>query len=180
MIIKEKYLTNNPYSRPGKPLDAVKGIVLHWVENPKTTAEANRNYFESLKLQSKAEKSHRYASAHFIIGLNGEVIQCLLENEMGYHVGADKYTDRALKELSSYPNNCTIGIELCHTNWEGEFTDATLFSARELTFELCERYKLGQEKIYRHFDITEKICPKWFVNNEQQWVDFLNSVFLES
>jgi N-acetylmuramoyl-L-alanine amidase len=58
-----------------------------------------------------------------------------LENEIGYHVGAQKYTDRALRELSTYPNNCTIGIELCHTNWEGEFTDKTILAAYELTRE---------------------------------------------
>ncbi len=132
MTIQEKYLTINPWSRPGKPLAAVKGIVIHWVANPKTTAIQNRNYFESLKTGAEG----RHASAHFVIGLEGEVVQCLLENETGYHVGAKKYTDRAIKELSAYPNNCTIGIELCHTNWDGEFTPDTLQAAKELNLEL--------------------------------------------
>jgi N-acetylmuramoyl-L-alanine amidase len=179
MEIKEKYLTVNQFSRPGRNLTAVKGIVLHWVANPKTTAEQNRNYFESLKAQDPAgdQKKLRYASAHFIIGLEGEVIQCLLENEVGYHVGANKYSDRALKELSSYPNNCTLGIELCHVNWEGEFTKETIYSAKELILELCERYKLGRGNVYRHFDITGKDCPKYFVQHEEQWGQFLNFVF---
>ena len=51
MEIKENYLTPNPFSRPGTPLNGVKGIVLHWVANPKTTAIQNRNYFEALKNQ---------------------------------------------------------------------------------------------------------------------------------
>lgn len=178
MKIQERYLTINPFSRPGTPLKSVKGIVLHWVANPKTTAEQNRNYFESLKEQNISEK--RYAGAHFIIGLEGEVIQCLLENEVGYHVGANTYTDRAIKELSTYPNNCTIGIELCHTNWDGEFTSATLLSAKNLILELCERYSLNRENVYRHFDITEKDCPHFFVQNQDEWVYFLDFVFSQS
>jgi N-acetylmuramoyl-L-alanine amidase len=176
MNIQERILTMNKYSRPGTPLRAVKGIVIHWVANPKTTAEQNRNYFESLK----AGKDNRYASAHFIVGLEGEAVQCLLENEVGYHVGAAKYTPRALSELSAYPNDCTIGIELCHINWEGEFTKETLQSAKELILELCERYTLGRNNIYRHYDITGKDCPRYFVAHEDQWGNFLNSIFSES
>jgi N-acetylmuramoyl-L-alanine amidase len=172
MNIQERILTMNKYSRPGTPLRAVKGIVIHWVANPKTSAEQNRNYFESLK----TGKDNRYASAHFIVGLEGEVVQCLLESEVGYHAGAQKYTDRALRELSAYPNNCTIGIELCHTNWEGEFTDKTILAARELIRELCERYNLGRNNVYRHFDITGKDCPRYFVEHEDQWVNFLENL----
>jgi N-acetylmuramoyl-L-alanine amidase CwlA len=47
MKIQEKLLTINKFSRPGVPLRAAKGIVVHWVANPKTTAEQNRNYFET-------------------------------------------------------------------------------------------------------------------------------------
>jgi N-acetylmuramoyl-L-alanine amidase len=144
-----------------------------------TTAAENRNYFESLKNQKAWEfqKSPCYASAHFIIGLEGEVIQCLLENEVGYHAGANKYTGRAVKELSPYPNNCTIGIELCHVNWEGEFMEATLNSAKELILGLCERYKMGRDNIYRHFDVTGKDCPRYFVRNPKEWENFLKKTF---
>jgi N-acetylmuramoyl-L-alanine amidase len=174
MKIQEKLLTTNKFSRPGVPLRAVKGIVVHWVANPKTTAEQNRNYFENLKSQSG--KAATYAGAHFIIGLEGEVIQCLLENEMGYHVGAAKYTPRALVELSSYPNDCTLGIELCHINWDGEFTPETLKAAKELILDLCERYNRGKNNIYRHYDITGKECPRYFVVHSNQWVNFLEGL----
>jgi len=179
MEIKDRLLTVNKYSRPGTQMKQVKGIVIHWVANPKTTAEQNRVYFENLKLQKTADddSGNRYAGAHFIIGLEGEVLQCLLEYEVGYHVGAQKYTDRAIKELSRYPNDCTIGIELCHTNWEGEFTDKTLQACKDLILELCERYNLKRENIYRHFDITGKDCPRYFVQHEDQWEKFLNFVF---
>jgi N-acetylmuramoyl-L-alanine amidase len=152
---------------------------------------ANRNYFESLAGQpqetAEQKQNARYASAHFIVGLEDEVIQCLLENEMGYHVGAASYMPLAVKRLSSYPNNCTLGIELCHpaeldaagkkiTNsalWVGEFLPRTLDTASELIKELLERYSLGSEDIYRHYDITGKDCPRYFVTNEEKWINFL-------
>ncbi|GHV79780.1 amidase [Spirochaetia bacterium] len=168
MNLQEIYLTKNPYSRPDKRLTAVKGIVIHWVANPGSSAMQNRNYFDNLRFQSTT-----YASAHFLIGLEGEVIQCLLENEVGYHVGANRYSDLALKNLSSYPNNCTLGIELCHPDWTGKFTGETLQSAKELVLELCERYNLSRKDLYRHYDITGKDCPRWFVQNPDKWEEFL-------
>ena len=174
--------TGVPMTISAQKLADVKALVIHWTANAGSTAKQNRNYFESLKMQDPGgdQKKLRWASAHFIIGLEGEVIQCLLENEVGYHVGAQKYTDRAVKELSSYPNNCTIGIELCHINWEGEFTAAALASAKELILELCERYSLGRKNVYRHFDITGKDCPRFFVQNQDKWENFLNDIFSKS
>jgi N-acetylmuramoyl-L-alanine amidase CwlA len=89
---------------------------------------------------------------------------------MCYHVGSLSYTNRALKQLSSYPNNCTIGIELVPPRkkevlknsalWEGKFSDATLDSCREFVRHLCKKHGLFPENIYRHFDITGKEdCP---------------------
>jgi N-acetylmuramoyl-L-alanine amidase len=175
MKITENYLTPNPFSRPKKNLIGVKGIVIHWVGNPQTTAAQNRNYFESLKNQNSA-KDPVYASAHFLIGLQGEIIQCLVESETAYHVGAKQYNEKFLKKLSAYPNNCTIGIELCHIDWEGKFTSVTLSSAKELIHDLCGRYDLECGDIYRHFDITGKNCPLYFVKHQQKWDDFLRFI----
>ena len=43
--VDKDYLTVNPWSRPGEPLRKIKGVVIHYVGNPGTSAEANRNYF---------------------------------------------------------------------------------------------------------------------------------------
>jgi N-acetylmuramoyl-L-alanine amidase len=172
-------LTKNRFSRPGSFLTGVRGVVLHWVANPKSTARDNRDYFENLKNQpcqtKEDQKKARFASAHFIIGLHGEIIQCIPENETAYHVGADKYTVAALKNLSGYPNNCTLGIELCHEDWTGVFRTKTLDSARGLILYLLLRHGLGTKDIYRHFDITEKECPLYFVKHEDKWIEFIQS-----
>lgn len=50
--VKVDLLTPNPYSRPQKPLEEVRGIVVHYVANPCSTARENRSYFEQLKDQT--------------------------------------------------------------------------------------------------------------------------------
>jgi N-acetylmuramoyl-L-alanine amidase len=175
MEITEQILTKNKYSWPCVLLKAVKGIVLHWVGNPGTSAAANRNYFESLKNQMPP-KDDRFASAHYIIGLDGEVIRCVPDKEVCYHVGAERYTNEALNRLSSYPNNCTIGIELCHPDGSGCFGNATLRSCRDLVSSLLIAYSLTKDDVYRHYDITGKICPKYFVDYTDEWDVFKASI----
>jgi N-acetylmuramoyl-L-alanine amidase len=98
------------------------------------------------------------------------------DKEVCYHVGADRYTNEALRRLSSYPNNCTLGIELCHPGADGKFTDETLASCRELVSSLLASYSLTKDDIWRHYDITEKICPKYFVEHTDDWDAFRASV----
>jgi N-acetylmuramoyl-L-alanine amidase len=180
MEIKQNLLPINRFSRPGTLLKDICGIVLHWVGNPKSTALGNRNYFENLKLQpyetEEDVKKARFASAHFIIGLQGEIIQCLPENEMAYHVGAKEYKPDVGKYLGAYPNNSTIGIELCHEDWTGNFSLQTINNALMLTIQLLYRYKLTAKNVYRHFDITGKDCPHYFVKNEEAWINFIDAV----
>ncbi|MEL5721265.1 MAG: peptidoglycan recognition family protein [Treponemataceae bacterium] len=175
MKITNNILTKNRFSRPNKKLIGVRGVVIHWIGNAGTSALMNRNYFENLKNQ-RVTNNARYASAHFIIGLEGEIIQCLPANEWAYHVGARSYKNDALKRLSSYPNNCTLGIELCHPDWTGKFNDATIASAIELTALLLKQFNLTPNDIYRHYDITGKLCPKYFVENTRAWIEFKSSV----
>jgi N-acetylmuramoyl-L-alanine amidase len=102
------------------------------VANAGNTAEQNRNYFESLKGRSSSDNSARYASAHFIVGIKGGIVQRVPTEEMAYHAGAKKYTPKALGRLGHYPNNRTIGIELCHPTGDGHFTPGTVLAAAAL------------------------------------------------
>jgi N-acetylmuramoyl-L-alanine amidase len=176
MDITDRLLTVNKYSRPGTPIKRVKGVVVHWVENPRTSAIANRAYFEGLKDQPAGLAAYQYASAHYIVGLAGEVIRCVPDGEVCYHVGAETYKAEALRRLSSYPNNCTIGVELCHMKMDGEFTEATLQSCRELISFLLMTHGLDREDIWRHFDVTGKNCPKYFVEHTDEWETFKGSI----
>lgn len=152
-VVSEKLLTINEYSRPGTKLEQVKGIVVHYTGNPGTTAMQNRNYFEGLA-QSKQTK----ASSHYIIGLSGEIIQCVPLDEIAY--------------ASNQRNADTISIECCIDNEAGRFNEKTYDALVALTAWLVGEYDLKINDIIRHHDVTGKNCPKYFVENESAWVDF--------
>jgi N-acetylmuramoyl-L-alanine amidase len=177
MNIQRELLTVNPFSRPGKKLAGVKALVVHWVANPGTSAMANRNYFESLKKQSLDNADARYASAQFIVGLTGEIVQCIPSEEMAYHAGAKKYTPEAKGRLGPIPNTCTVGIELCHPKADGKFTEATLDAATELCALLCVQFGLNPlADIWTHHAVTEKPCPRWFVDHPEDFESFKQAV----
>ena len=143
MQIKEMFLTVNKFSRPGMRLEKVLKIAVHYVGNPNSTAIANRNYFENQK------NGGRYVSSHFIIGLSGEIIQCIPLDEWSY--------------CTNQANGYSISIECCHPDATGKFTAATEKSLAELCAYLCEMFGLDPEKdIIRHYDVTGKQCPLYW------------------
>ncbi|MBY0052996.1 N-acetylmuramoyl-L-alanine amidase [Brevibacillus agri] len=153
MQITDMLLTNRN-ARPGTRITP-RGLVIHWTANEGkgANAVANRNYFN---------KPTTEASAHYIVD-DKQIVRCLPENEMGYHVGAKSYKPDALKQLSSYPNNCTIGIEMC-VNSDGDFK-AMYRRTVDLAADILKRYGWGVDKIWRHYDITGKNCPAYFVTD---------------
>jgi N-acetylmuramoyl-L-alanine amidase CwlA len=73
---------------------------------------------------------------------------------------------------SNERNSDTVSIECCHPDETGQFNDNTYQSLVHLTAWLCGRYNLTADKIIRHYDVTGKICPKYFVDNEGAWTQF--------
>ena len=146
-------LTVNPYSRPGTALGQVNGIVIHYTANPGTGAIQNRDYFEGLK-----DSGETHASSHFIIGLDGEIVQCIPCNEVSY--------------ASNDRNDDTISIECCIPDETGKFNAATYRSLVELTSWLCRCYGLSSDAVIRHYDVTGKLCPKYYVEHPEAWEQF--------
>lgn len=160
--VERDYLPVNPYSRPGDPLEKINGVVIHYVGNPGTTAHANRNYFESL---SSGEEG-TYASSHFIVGLDGEVIQCVPLTEVAY--------------ASNSRNEDTVSIEVCHPDETGEFSHVTYDRTVELTAWLCREFRLNPETdVIRHYDVTGKECPRYYVEHPEAWDTFRADVAAE-
>lgn len=168
MQIQQMLLTPNKYSRPGIKLDKVTKIAVHYVGNPGTSAINNRNYFEGLKDQipdstgvyclkkggsyltyNGQKVKIRYVSAHFVVGLGGEIIQCIPLTEWSY--------------CTNQANGYSISIECCHPDSSGKFTAATEKSLAELCAYLCGKFGLDPLKdIIRHYDVTGKQCPLYW------------------
>lgn len=147
----------NEYSRPGTALEQVRGIVIHYTANPGTTAQQNRDYFEGL-----SESGETYASSHFVIGLEGELIQCIPCKEIAY--------------ASNDRNSDTISIECCIPDESGQFSDATYHTLLHLVAWLMGRYDLDTDDVIRHYDVTGKNCPKYYVEHEDAWKTFKEDV----
>ena len=158
--VEVNLLTPNPFSRPEIPLTEVKNIVVHYVANPCSTARENRNYFESLKDQKDSDGTS--VSSHFVIGLEGEVVQCIPLSEVAY--------------ASNHRNKDTISIECCHPDTTGKFYKSTYQSLVNLCAYLCREFRLDAESVIRHYDVTGKACPKYFVDHEDEWNKFHEDV----
>jgi len=150
--LKKMFLSKSARGRPGTKISP-KALVIHWTANEDKGADAvaNRNYFNN---------SGEAVSAHYIVD-NHQVVQCLPENEMAYHVGATSYKPQVLKLLSPYPNNCTIGIEMC-VNKNGVFRKM-YENTISLASDILDRYKWDIGNLWRHYDVTGRHCPGFFV-----------------
>ena len=149
--IDVELLTPNEYSRPQIPIESVNYIAIHYTANPGATAIANRNYFENL-----ANTHDTKVSSHFVVGLDGEVVQCIPTSEMSY--------------ATNSRNVDTISIECCHPDETGKFNDSTYDSVVKLTAWLCVQFGLTSENVIRHYDVTGKDCPKYYVENPDAWL----------
>lgn len=143
----------NGTARRGEKMKEVTDIAIHYVGNPGTTAQANRDYFA----QPDTE-----VSAHFLIGLAGEVIQCIPLDEKS--------------SATNERNRDTISIEVCHPDATGQFTQASYGSLVKLTAWLCDTAGIGRDRVIRHYDVTGKLCPLYFVEHPDAWQAFLADV----
>ena len=133
-------------SRRGEKLEDIQNIVIHYVGNPGTTAQQNHDWYENPESE---------VSSHFLVGLEGEIIQC---------IPLDEYSS-----ASNHRNRDTISIEVCHPDESGKFSDSTYASLVKLTAWLLDVCHLDTEDVIRHYDITGKECPRYYVRNEGSW-----------
>lgn len=149
-------LINIGFARTGVKILEINNIVVHYVGNPGSTAQNNRDYFN---------KSTTQVASHFVIGLDGEIIQCIPIDEKS--------------NASNNRNIDTISIEVCHPDSSGKFNYETYNSLVKLTAWLCDNSNLKSNDVIRHYDITGKECPKYFVDNEYEWNKFLSDVKIQ-
>ena len=158
--IDQQLLPVNPYSRPGTPLEEINGVVVHYVGNPGTTASQNRNYFAGLAQQT--QEPYTSVSSHFLIGLDGEILQIVPLDEISY---------------CSYPRNGdTVAIECCHPDDTGAFTPETYQSLLRLVRWLMDECHLDTSQVLRHYDVVGKECPRYFVQHPESWEAFLEDL----
>lgn len=152
-FIDAQLIHRHSTARTGKELDGIQDIVIHYVGNPGTTAQNNRDYFN---------KDTTEVSSHFVVGLEGEIIQCLPLWERS--------------AASNDRNHDTISIEVCHPDKSGKFSDKTYAAVVKLTAWLLKKIGLTEENVIRHYDVTGKLCPLYYAENPDEWEGFKKDV----
>ncbi|MEM1323224.1 MAG: SH3 domain-containing protein [Bacteroidota bacterium] len=160
---------NRPFLRNAEwySIRKLKGVVAHWTANKGRGADAmaNRNYFNT---------TTRYASAHYIID-DQSIVQCVPDHEVAYHVGGSSYkpTGEQIRENGLTPNYFLIGFEMC-VNSDGDW-EKTYQHSVELAQFLLNKYHFTVKDLYRHYDITGKLCPRMMIE-EADWQNFRHDI----
>ncbi len=147
--VQQELIAVDGAARRGTKLDTVTAIAVHYVGNPNTTAMQNRNYFNQPSVS---------VSSHFVVGLEGEVVQCVPLDE--------------ISSATNHRNRDTISIEVCHPDASGQFSEKTYASLVRLVTWLCREFELDQSNLLRHYDVTGKLCPLYYVKNPEAWEQF--------
>lgn len=172
------YVVKNKFSRPGYKLLDVLGIVLHWTANPGGTDENHADFFDGAD-----GGGSRYAGAHMFVDKDSATLIIPLD-EVAYQANEKACRIARLKgsikraDGSTYhgdANVTTISLELC-VEKDGTIHPDTIARAVKIVAEWCKKYKLDVNDIYRHYDVTGKLCPRPFVDNPAMFTNFKNNV----
>ena len=68
-------------------------------------------------------------------------------------------------------------IECCHPDKTGKFSRETYKSLIKLTGWLCTRYDVSKSNVIRHYDVTGKLCPLYYVKHKTKWRDLKNDIW---
>jgi N-acetylmuramoyl-L-alanine amidase CwlA len=133
-------------------------IVLHYV-GQKSTAINNGIHFKDVDHQ---------ASAHYFVD-EINCVQVVEDKNVSWHCGTTGIYKHAICR-----NSNSIGIEMCcnrDANGNLFIEQLTIDNTIELIKELMVKYNIPVENIVRHYDVTGKLCPAPYVN-EQNWAEF--------
>lgn len=142
--------------------DSIKGIVIHYTDaTPKNTDTAKNNcdYF--------ATGNNRQASAHIFIDYAGLSARSLPLNVTAFSVGNPRNSYPRGKYYATLNNENTVSIELCAIVGRpmSTYQMQTLIDVVKWIKKKCPNV----DTICRHYDIVKKECPKYYVDNPEEW-----------
>lgn len=147
----------------------IKYLVYHYTANDGDTDEANAKYFHNNVVKASA---HRFVD-------DDSVTISVPDNYVAYHCGGGLQGSKGHKYYKICTNTNSIGIEMCDTikNGKYEVSSKTRANAIALGKEIVKKYGIKKENVIRHFDVTGKNCPAYFVKDEAAWKKFRDEIF---
>lgn len=159
-IVKTNYADKSNYGSY-RNVSKIKYIVWHYTANDGDSDESNARYFKT---------ANRKASAHYFVDDDSVTIS-VPDTYVAWSVGGSRYSNYKTTGGASLYKICTntnsISIELCDTNKNGKYdvSSRTLKNAILLTRQLMDKYDIPISNVIRHFDVTGKSCPAYYVDN---------------
>ena len=158
---------NNSNYGKRRDASAIRYLVYHYTGNDGDTARVNAIYYANATVK---------ASAHYFVD-DTEIVQSVPELFTAWAVGGKKWSDCAQTGGGMMhgvvTNENSISIEMCDTVRDGKImaTEATLANAAALGRKLMALYAIPIDRVVRHFDVTGKHCPAYFME-QTAWVAF--------
>ena len=170
MAFKSKKLISNRRNYGSKRnTSLIKYLVYHYTANDGDTDENNAKYFHNNVVKASA---HRFVD-------DDSVTISVPDNYVAWHCGGGLQGSKGHTYYKKCTNTNSIGIEMCDTKRNGKYevTPKTRSNAIALGKELVKKYGIKKENVIRHYDVTGKNCPAYFVKDEEAWIKFRNEIF---
>jgi N-acetylmuramoyl-L-alanine amidase len=145
-----------------------KWLVIHFTANDGDNATNNGKYFKNNVVK---------ASAHYFVD-DDTIVKSVEEDYVAYAVGGKKLNSGGIYH-GVVTNYNSISIEMCDTVKDGKYNVSakTRANAIELAKDIVKRHNIDKSHVVRHYDITGKMCPKYYVDDINEWKAFVDDIF---
>ena len=161
MNIKTNLANRKNYGN-ARSTSTIKYLVIHYTGNDGDTDENNGRYFKNNVVQ---------ASAHYFVD-DDSITQSVPDNYVAWHCGGKTYKHKQCR------NSNSIGIEICDDVRNGTIYPSakTIANVLELVAYLMNKYSIPKENVIRHYDVTGKHCPAYWIDNNMWKKEFWNKI----
>lgn len=137
----------------------IKYIVIHYTGVDGDYDTNNVKYFQ--------RTPNIQASAHYFVG-SESITQSVPDDMIAWHCGGKKYKHKSCRNANS------IGIEICDEVKDGRMypKQQTINNALMLTEHLMKKYNIPKSNVIRHYDVTGKLCPAYWVDDTKWMSEF--------
>lgn len=153
MVPIKEHIANTANYGVKRSLSSIKFLVIHYTANDGDTDENNGKYFANTVTKT---------SAHYFVD-DDSITRSVPDDYAAWHCGT-----RGTYKHKTCRNNNSIGIEICDDVKNGTIYPSakTIQNVLELTRSLMKKYNIPAENVIRHYDVTGKLCPAYWVDDK--------------
>lgn len=169
--LKTKIANKSNYGNR-RSLSDIEYIVIHYTSNDGDTDENNGKYYANTVVK---------ASAHYFID-DDSITQSVPDDYVAWSVGGKKYNNCSTTgggKLHGIATNAnTLSIEICDDVKNGVIypSQSTIENVIAFTKIKMKEYNIPASNIIRHFDVTGKSCPAYWIDDAKWKSEFWNKL----